>query len=293
MARDSDGRRTSCEVASSSAGLEFNARYLKHGTCDTTNTCLTPSGMAASYGLVNTTRQVDTCMPSACLPRPAAAHRHAQQLTALVPCHTAHRSDSSGAAFHRFNTLVRSSHLDRTLSSALSFTAGVFPLDSSEATATRWLPNGQQVRAAMRAQSSSPPAPQSHPRPRPPPAQTPPVLHRPVLAAAPPAPPTPHLPPRASQRAQASPAVAARSCPWGLYPTSTWTPPAAPWPALQVVPVYSQPAEDDYLIRGFTRCNAYSARLTAWYGSPEFAAKVQETQATRCAAPPPGTAAPG
>jgi hypothetical protein len=48
------------------------------------------------------------------------------------------------AAFHRYNTLVRSSYLDRTVMSAMSFTAGAFP-NRNDISDTRWLPNALQV----------------------------------------------------------------------------------------------------------------------------------------------------
>jgi hypothetical protein len=35
------------------AGVEFNWRYLRHGICESTATCLTPDGMADNYGIYN------------------------------------------------------------------------------------------------------------------------------------------------------------------------------------------------------------------------------------------------
>lgn len=49
----------------------------------------------------------------------------------------------------------------------------------------------------------------------------------------------------------------------------------------QVVPVYSQAADGDAIIRGYTACPAYDNRLLEWYNSPEFQEKEAESQAFR------------
>lgn len=49
----------------------------------------------------------------------------------------------------------------------------------------------------------------------------------------------------------------------------------------QLPPVYSSPDDDDYVIRGYTKCPAYERRLEAWYASPEFVAKEADTKDLR------------
>lgn len=60
----------------------------------------------------------------------------------------------------------------------------------------------------------------------------------------------------------------------------------------QVVPVYSLPEDGDgALVRGYSACPAYDARLLTWYNSSEFAQKEADTAALRAqvaAAGPPG-----
>jgi hypothetical protein len=48
-------------------------------------------------------------------------------------------------------------------------------------------------------------------------------------------------------------------------------------PPLQVVPVYSLPEDGNALIRGYTACPAYDARLLDWW----------ERCRPRCRTPPP------
>ena len=38
---------------------------------------------------------------------------------------------------------------------------------------------------------------------------------------------------------------------------------------------------NDYVLRGYTKCPAYQRRLEAWFGSPEFKAKEEETREFR------------
>lgn len=48
-----------------------------------------------------------------------------------------------------------------------------------------------------------------------------------------------------------------------------------------VVPVYSVDDAQDYAIRGYTKCPAYDAKLEAWYASPDFKAKEEESAGLR------------
>lgn len=95
-------------------------------------------------------------------------------------------------SFDNYNTLVRSSALDRTVSTALSFLAGLFPAIPANPSPTRFLPSGAQV-----------------------------------------------------------------------------------------LPVYTQEESQDFMIRGYTRCPAYDARLAAWFNSAEFRSKEAETAQLR------------
>ena len=52
--------------------------------------------------------------------------------------------NATGVGFNNFNTLVRTSALDRTVQSAVSFLSGVFPA-LYNATVVAYLPSGQQV----------------------------------------------------------------------------------------------------------------------------------------------------
>lgn len=79
-------------------GASFRARYVDQATCGETSTCLlrwTPSGSTNGdeFGALNT----------------------------------------PGAGFNGFNTRMQSSHLARTLQSAMAFASGVFPAASREA----------------------------------------------------------------------------------------------------------------------------------------------------------------
>ena len=88
------------------AGAAYRARYIDPASCSANNTCL--AGVSANsslYGVVNT----------------------------------------NGVAFSNYNLNVRSSALDRTIMTALSFLTGVLP-PLNNATATRFLPDGQQAR---------------------------------------------------------------------------------------------------------------------------------------------------
>ncbi|PRW05761.1 acid phosphatase [Chlorella sorokiniana] len=99
---------------------------------------------------------------------------------------------SPDGLFNNFNTMVRSSSLDRTIMTARSFLDGAFP-PINQPTATKYLPDGQQV-----------------------------------------------------------------------------------------VPVYALPEDGSgALIRSYTMCPAYDARLTDWYASDEFKAKEAETKPLR------------
>ena len=49
----------------------------------------------------------------------------------------------------------------------------------------------------------------------------------------------------------------------------------------QAVPVYTHMEAEDYLIRGYAKCDTYNARVSSWYSSSEFVAKSQETEALR------------
>lgn len=51
-----------------------------------------------------------------------------------------------------------------------------------------------------------------------------------------------------------------------------------------VVPVYSVDDAQDYVLRGYTKCPAYEAKLVAWYASPEFKAKEEESAGLRASA---------
>lgn len=62
---------------------------------------------------------------------------------------------------------------------------------------------------------------------------------------------------------------------------------------MQIVPVYSQADANDYVIRGYTKCPAYADALTAWYASPEFAAKANESSALRAEIQSVGTRTQG
>lgn len=49
----------------------------------------------------------------------------------------------------------------------------------------------------------------------------------------------------------------------------------------QLPPVYSVADSEDWVVRAYTKCPAYQSRLEAWFASPEFAAKQEETRALR------------
>lgn len=49
----------------------------------------------------------------------------------------------------------------------------------------------------------------------------------------------------------------------------------------QPVPVYNTPDSEDMFARAYTRCPVYQRRLDAWFTSDEFLDKVKETQAFR------------
>ena len=93
------------------AGQNYYQRYINESSCsgNTPSTCLLrwlPSGSTGGdlYGVINTT----------------------------------------GVGFNNYNTLVRSSALDRTVQSAIGFLSGIFPADDVP-TSTSYLPSGQQV----------------------------------------------------------------------------------------------------------------------------------------------------
>jgi hypothetical protein len=80
------------------AGLAFNARFISHATC--------------------------------------AASRPATTTCLSEPAHEGYGViNKPGVGFHNYNTLVASSGLDRTISSANSFLAGVFPRPHSNSSA--------------------------------------------------------------------------------------------------------------------------------------------------------------
>ncbi|GAX74513.1 hypothetical protein CEUSTIGMA_g1962.t1 [Chlamydomonas eustigma] len=93
------------------AGLNYYSRYISNSTCgsSTPSTCLLrwfPSGSTGgnTYGVINT----------------------------------------SGVGFNSYNTEIRSSGLDRTIQSAISFSSGIFN-EPMNATSTSFLPLDQQV----------------------------------------------------------------------------------------------------------------------------------------------------
>eukprot|EP00775_Hariotina_reticulata_P004333 gene4333-4586_t len=49
----------------------------------------------------------------------------------------------------------------------------------------------------------------------------------------------------------------------------------------QLVPVYSVADSQDWKIRGYTKCPEYQSRLEAWFSSPQFIEKQQESEAFR------------
>ena len=57
--------------------------------------------------------------------------------------------NASGVGFNNYNTLVRSSALDRTVQSVVSFLAGIFPA-VEKVSPSEYLPSGQQVCMGMR-----------------------------------------------------------------------------------------------------------------------------------------------
>lgn len=94
------------------AGKDYAARYLNSTLCATSpvSSCLlrwayTGSSNGNAYGLIN----------------------------------------STNVGFNNYNTLFTSSALDRTLESAQSFLAGIFPAIPVNST-TEFIPTGQQVR---------------------------------------------------------------------------------------------------------------------------------------------------
>jgi len=135
-------------------GAAFRARYLSRPTCDADS-------------------------PSTCLSAPAA------EGYGLV--------SAPGVGFSNYDTLVRSSALDRTLLSANAFLTGAFPAGTAGA-----------AQATGGAGGSAP-----------------------------------------------------------------------------AVPVYSVADGEDWRVRAYTKCPAYERRLAGWFGSPEFAAKEEETRAVR------------
>ncbi len=64
-------------------------------------------------------------------------------------------------------------------------------------------------------------------------------------------------------------------------PTPSPPPSHALRPCLQLVPIYSVAEPEDYLIRGYTRCDAYQRRLDQWYDSAEFTIRAADSEATR------------
>jgi lysosomal acid phosphatase len=90
------------------AGKAYRARYIDPQTCTGSGTCLAgvETEGANLYGVVNT----------------------------------------PGVTFSNYNLYTRSSALDRTIMTALSFLDGVLP-SLNNATAARFLPDGEQVRA--------------------------------------------------------------------------------------------------------------------------------------------------
>jgi hypothetical protein len=82
------------------------------------------------------------------------------------------------------------------------------------------------------------------------------------------------------------------SCCNARFPDASAPPPPSPPPplpphppplSLQAVPVYTHMEAEDYLIRGYAKCDAYNGRVSSWYNSPEFVAKSQQTEALRWA----------
>lgn len=94
------------------SGVTFRERYISMKTCNATATCLPPSAVGAAdskakgenYGLLGT----------------------------------------PGVGYGSFDVYVRSSSLDRSTSSALSFFGGIFPA-TNNATFDAYLPTGQQI----------------------------------------------------------------------------------------------------------------------------------------------------
>lgn len=161
------------------AGVAFRQRYLNQSACG--NTCLMgPEDTVGKSPTIDQKLEISNHRRS---PPPLPAPRYG-----LL--------GSPGVHFHAYNSLVRSSGLDRTISTARAFTDGAFPslddavdTDGAAANATG-LPDGEQV-----------------------------------------------------------------------------------------VPVYS--LGEDPLIRAYTQCPAYAARLQDWYASPEFGRQEAATAALR------------
>lgn len=86
------------------AGKAYRERYVSAITCNSTSTCLPDTNEQELYGVINT----------------------------------------PGVEFNNFNMDIRSSGLDRTIMTALSFLTGVLPPENN-ATEERFLPDGQQV----------------------------------------------------------------------------------------------------------------------------------------------------
>ena len=102
------------------AGVDFYQRYINGTSCKATGTCLLrwlPGGSTDGdqYGVIR----------------------------------------SPGVGFNNYNTLVRSSSLDRTIQSAVSFLSGVFTAQPDAATDSAYLPTGQQVREQRAARQGS------------------------------------------------------------------------------------------------------------------------------------------